>query len=176
MKKKIFIIILLIFGDILISEYLISIYYKSEPPHAMYLIVWYFFSFIINLTIAGIVYFIKKYYVKFFMINIVILIIIITSVYNIKVKKYEKDQYEEWIYHINKIQYRINYSSHDIDSVYRITILKSSYNEDGLVSGVVHIRNDTVYFTSVDSCQYYIYGDTLYNFENIEKIKVEKKY
>ncbi|MDR2650856.1 MAG: hypothetical protein LBC68_00880 [Prevotellaceae bacterium] len=177
MKKKIIIILLLlVIIDIIISEYLISVYYKSEPPHAMYLIMWYFISFIINLSVAGIMYFIRKYYVKLFISNIVVFIIIVTLVYNFEVEKYRKNQYEEWIYNINNIQHRISYSSHDIDNIYTITILKTYYNEDGVDRGIVHITNDTIYFLSVDSCQYYIYGDTLYNFEGINKIKVEKIY
>lgn len=38
--------------------------------------------------------------------------------------------------------------------------------------GNIFARNDTVYFTAVDSTTYFIYNNYLYGYKNIDKIKV----
>ena len=183
MKKNIILIIPLVIVDILIIKYLIYGHYPLTPSHAMYVILWWFYSFIINLIIACIVYFIKKYYTRFFVFNIFIFAVIAVLMFNIEVNKYMKERLDTWEFNVDGIRYDIGYSSNNadstFDSIYRIHIkerdVEYSYKK-GMGRGVVHLKNDTVYFLSIDSCQYYIYGDTLYNFEGIDRIKVKKVY
>jgi energy-coupling factor transporter transmembrane protein EcfT len=186
MKRKIIIILSLIIIDIIIVKFWILYQEKPIPYDSLYGIFVSLYCFIANIFICVIMYFIKKKFAIVFVINAFICVFILAFVQFYINKNYMESVFEKWEFYIGKNKHKISYSTFksldsvyftgEFDSIYDITVLKGSYNEDGLSSGTVHIKNDTVYFLSVDSCRYYIYEDTLYNFENIEKIKVKKIY
>ncbi|MDR1983415.1 MAG: hypothetical protein LBQ28_01115, partial [Prevotellaceae bacterium] len=142
--------------------------------------------FILNLITGSILYFLNKPFIfpfinAFIFPCVFFIILYMMSPYS--ESEFEKNN-EDWIFYINGKQFDIGYSSNNVmdialDSTYSITVKMNSHTEksykNGLGRGDVHVKNDTIYFCAVDSSLYYIYGDTLYNFENIGKIKVEKK-
>lgn len=187
MKKKIFVIILLIIIDIIIIK--CWILYRTRPiPHeALYVVFISFYCFLANIFAYLLMIFIKKQFAMFFILNAFIFVFILWFIQSSINRSYMKSVFDTWEFYIGEDKYNIGYSTFksldsiyfhaDFDSIYDITIQK--YNgEWGYKNGrgTVQVKNDTVYFLSIDSCQYYIYGDTLYNFEGIDKIKVKKKY
>jgi hypothetical protein len=86
---------------------------------------------------------------------------------------------EEWAFVIDNKNYDISYCSNNTicnDTIVYDVYVRVKGGSNGYDRGTVKEKNDTVYFLSIDSTQYYIYKDYLYNFKNIEKIKVKKKY
>jgi len=131
-------------------------------------------SFFLNLIIAFVLYLLKKHYVRFFIINAFVSFIIMWFLFAWKNK--ENACYEYYSFSIEGKIYEI--SKHKVDGEFSIMVenklLANSWNLKGW--GTTKVKNDTIHFLSIDSCQYYIYGDTLYNFEGIDKIKVKKVY
>jgi hypothetical protein len=172
--KNAMIMLIIIIIDILIIYYWI-LYINPDSSLGIVAVFQIGIVFLVNIIIAIIIYFVKKYYTLFFIANAFISTIIVSFLFYLITERNMKTPEDNWIFYINNKEYNINYKFIRKRALYFITTRDSMklLNND---SGVVYIRNDTVYFMSVDSCQYYIYGDTLYNFENIEKIKVEKIY
>ena len=171
-KKNILTMTPIIIVDILILGGWI-LYLKPSQDMAIILIYVFPILFVVNFIIAGIVYFIKKRYTPFFMLNAAVSVIMIWVFFalytEIESRKYNK----EWKFSVDSINYRIEYSPFSERS-------DNYWVGDGVYfgreRGTAKTQNDTIYFSSIDSTEYYIYKGYLYNFKNIEKIKVKKTY
>jgi hypothetical protein len=154
-----------------------ALYFKPSSDMTIALLFFIPAIFLINLVIASILYFIKRYYTPFFMINAFISAFMMYFFFGWYIDIDRKIHYESWDFSIDNVNYYISYPQ-NCDTAYWITYsTEPGWSHGGKnYRGNVCVRNDTVYFTSIDSCRYYIYRDTLYNFENIEKVKVRKKY
>jgi len=175
-KKNILTMTPIVIVDILILGGWI-LYLKPSQDMAIILIYVFPILFVANFFIAGIVYFIKKRYTPFFMLNAAVSVIMIWFFFalytEIESRKYNK----YWKFRIENTNYLINYSPfYDIGDNYRISInLENGFFERS-DRGNAKTQNDTIYFSSIDSTEYYIYKGYLYNFKNIEKIKVKKTH
>ena len=132
--------------------------------------------FLANLVLAGIIYFVKKYYTPFFVLNAFISSVLIFYFWGWYIKVETIRNWEEWDFHIGDMQYYILFAKNYEEHLYGVYYRPDSHSSWGDDRGTFEIKNDTVFFNSVDSASYYIYRDTLYNFKEIEKIKVKKKY
>ena len=164
---------MIIICDIITAVSWVWHYKPSEASQTMYLILFMIpIIFSANLIIAGIVYFIKKYYTPFFIFNSFLSSIILYLFFTLYTEIEIRKEYEEWGFKIDKVYY---YISHTLeDNNYRTLVSCGKGCFYGYDRGTVKKQNDTIYFFSVDSAQYYIYKNYLYNFKNIEKIKVKR--
>jgi len=175
-KKNILTMTPIVIVDILILGGWI-LYLKPSQDMAIILIYVFPILFVANFIIAGIVYFIKKRYTPFFMLNAAVSVIMIWFFFalytEIESRKYNK----EWKFSVDSINYRIEYSpfSERSDN-YWVNINLGDGFFQGCDRGMAKIQNDTICFSSIDSTEYYIYKGYLYNFKNIEKIKIKKTY
>lgn len=86
---------------------------------------------------------------------------------------------DSWKFFIGGVEYTISCDDINKDGSY-YSIQHSP--EPGLSiggeneRGIVFTRNDTVYFTAIDSTTYFICNNYLYGYKNIDKVKVKKKY
>ena len=133
--------------------------------------------FLANLIIAGVMYFIKRYYTQFFLLNAFISSFIFFFFFYCYIKTgsiVSKINREDYQFIMDNKSYNISY--HTKDTNYYMFV--SSCSGEGFLNlydqGIVKKQNDTIYFFSVDSNQYYIYKDCIYNFKDFEKIKVKK--
>jgi hypothetical protein len=173
-NKKHFITFLAIIIDILVIAAWV-LYFKPSDDKTIVLVFIIPFVFLVNLVIGCIVYFIKKYYTPFFLINAFISSIMIFLFFTWYIKIDNIKNYESWEFLINNTNYEISFYIPTEDNSYSLVILCNGWSR-AYDRGIYHVKNDTVFFLSTDSCKYYIYGDTLYDFENIKKITVKKKY
>ena len=175
-KKNILTMTLIVIVDIIVLGALTLLYFDPTPSMAIAYIPVLPILFVANFIIAGIVYFIKKRYTPFFMLNAAISVIMIWGFFvlytEIDTQKYNK----EWKFRVDSINYRIEYSPFsELDNNYWVNINLGNGFFEGCDRGTAMVQNDTLYFFSVDSTtQYYMYKNYLYNFKDIEKIKVKK--
>ena len=155
------------------------LYFKPSDDMSIALIFLIPTVFTANIIIAYIIYFIKKYYTPFFILNAFITPFMLFYFFGWYIEIDNKINLEKWEFVIDNKNYDISYWPNN--TVYNDTIVYGVYlrvvaGSYGYDRGIVKEKNDTVYFFSVDSTQYYIYKDYLYNFKDIDKIKVKKKY
>jgi hypothetical protein len=174
MKKSIIIIITLIIIDILaIGGW--TLYFK--PSHDMAIVLIYMIPLVIliNIIIASIMFFIKKYYTPFFILNIFISVVMLIFFFDWYSYTPTSKEYQYLEFKIDNIDYRIYCAPfRKLGNKYSITVdlgggLFRRYDD-----GIINKQNDTIYFFSVDNTQYYIYKEYLYNFKGIDKIKVNR--
>ena len=153
----------------------------SQPDESMTIILLFIIPmvFLANLMIAGIFYFIKIYYTPFFVINAFLssFLVYLFFVQYIEIDK--RIRMDSWKFFIGGVEYTISCDDINKDGSY-YSIQHSP--EPGLSiggeneRGIVFTRNDTVYFTAIDSTTYFICNNYLYGYKNIDKVKVRKKY
>ena len=170
--KTIFII--LIIDIIIIGSWIL--YIRPESSGSLVLIYAIPFLFLVNLVIAVIIFFIKKYYTPFFILNAFLSSIMLFCFFVLYTKIDIKKDYTSWNFRIDNINYEISYSSfHDANN-YWAGIVHGDGFYQGYDMGKVKKQNDTIYFFSKDSSErYYIYKDYLYNFKGIDKIRIQRK-
>jgi hypothetical protein len=176
-KKLVLTISLILIVDILCVGCW-TLYIKPESSESIALIFLIPIVFMANFIIAAVIYFIKKYYTPFFIINAFISSVMMFLFFGWYIEIDKKINTESWEFFIDNTKYDISYWSQNRDSTYRITY---SYEPgmsfgDSNGRGIVHIKKDTIYFYAVDSTQYYIYNNYLYNFKNTDKVKIKKIY
>ena len=152
------------------------LYFQPSPDMTIALIYFIPLVFFANLIIAGIMFFINKYYIRFFLLNAFLSSVILFLGFNWFVEINLKKNLESWDFRINNIDHCIDFRPLDEDNIYHVNVSCGKGCSVGYDWGIVKEQNDTVYFFSIDSTQYYIYKDYLYNFKNIEKIKVKKTH
>ena len=149
-------------------------YVKPDVSVTIYLIYMIPLIFLANLIIASIVYFIKKYYVPFFMLNAFLSSILLYFFFVLYSEIEFRKNNNCWNFNIDDTNYEISYGS--LYNKYWAGIILGEGSYQGCDIGTVKEKNDTIYFLSNDSTQYYIYKDYLYNFKGIDKIRVKKIY
>ncbi|MDR2841076.1 MAG: hypothetical protein LBV75_07430 [Paludibacter sp.] len=176
-KKNLITILIIILIDIVIIGCW-TCYIKPSEDMAIVLIFYIPIIFVINIIIAVVIYFIKKYYTAFFILNAVISSVMMFWFFGWYITIDRKIHRESWEFFIDNAKYYIDYGAKDIDSTYSITYSYEVGTSQSCPNGrgIVCVNKDTVYFYAVDSAQYYIYDNYLYNFKNIDKIKVKKRY
>ena len=120
-------------------------------------------------------YFVKKYYTKFFIFNAFLSSIILYVFFTVYTKINIRKDNKWWKFEINNIDYQIHYMPFfELDNNYSVSIVLGKGFFQGCDRGTVKEKNDTLYFFSVDSTQYYIYKDYLYNYKGNDKIRVKR--
>ncbi len=166
---------ILIIDIILIGCWIL--YFHPEGSEAIFLLFILPTVFLINLVIASILYFIKRYYTPFFIANAFLTSSILYLFWMLYIDIYGRIIWEDWELYIDGIEYSISYPSlKNGTSEYNILYSPEKGMSNGVEGGMVVMQNDTLYFTSTDGAKYFIYKNYLYGFKNNEKIKVKKRY
>jgi hypothetical protein len=173
MKRKFTIIISLIIIDILIIGIWIF-YLVSWPSDVMYLLLWSPFVFMVNLIIAFVVYFFKKSYAPFLIANSFISVLVLFFLFTYARNVYATELYESWKFSMEDTYYYI-YRCKD-DNSYHVDISCGKGCSQWYDRGYTKMKNDTIYFLSIDNFRYHIYDNYLYNFKNTDRVKVKKRY
>ena len=174
-RKKSTIFSIITFCDIIVIGCWM-LYFQPSPDMTIALIYFVPLVIFLNLIIAGVMFFINKFYTRFFLFNAFLSSVILIFLFDWFVEVNLKKEIESWDFRIDNIGYYVYYRPLDGDNIYFVNVSCGKGCSAGYDRGTVKEQNDTVYFFSVDSTQYYIYKDYLYNFKNIEKIKVKKIY
>lgn len=153
----------------------------TQPDESMTIILLFIIPivFLTNLVIAGIFYFIKMYYTPFLVINAFLSSFLVYLFFVQYIEINRRINMDSWEFFIDGVKYTISCDDINRDGSY----YSIEYSPEPGLSiggenerGIVFARNDTVYFTAVDSTIYFIYNNYLYKYKNINKIKVKKKY
>ena len=172
-KKKVIISIIVV--DIVII-YIFSQYHRNHE--LLFVAAFSFLFFILNIIIGILFCFFRKSkFFGHFVLNGLMLMFSMNIATYIQARISYATTVKECFFEINNEKYRIyyfdDYTDNYIadDELYYNVIHQGVYEK----SGKVNIKNDAIYLTDMrDSSQYYIFGDYLYNFENIDSIKLIK--
>lgn len=175
-KKHIVTLSILLIVDIIIISSAI-LYYQPDNSISIALLFIIPKIFLANLIIAGILYFIKKYYAIFFIINAFLSPCLLYFLFVQYIEISYRNSIDSWEFFIDNIKYTILYSNiNKKGNYYTIEYSPEPSISIGERKGIAIIRNDTIYFTETDSTMYFIYNSYLYNYKETDKIKVRKKY
>ena len=156
-----------------------TLYYQPDGSSAIVYLFVIFKVFWGNLLVAGILYFIKRYYTLFFVFNAFLSSFLLYLFFVQYIEISERIGMERWEFFIDGVEYTISCPTINKEGS-RYSIEYSP--EPGLSigdsndKGIAIIRNDTVYFTAPDSTVYFIYKNYLYNYKKTGKVKVRKTY
>jgi hypothetical protein len=130
------------------------------------------FVIIINLLIAGVLFFVKKQYAKFFLINAVISAISINFLYSEGISRHQRNRLESWEFRYNNTMYRIiHWKSEGTFSMSEN--FRSGSSSEFLNGKFVELNNE--YYLSTDSTRYVIRNGVLYGFRSGSKGIVLKR-
>jgi len=124
------------------------------------------FVIVINLTIAGILFFLKKQYSKFFLINAVISAFIINFLFSAEISRYQRARLESWEFKYNNRIYEIVHwksegtfsMSEQLDPGASLEFLEGKF-----------VESNKEYYLTTDSTKYVIRKNVLYGFGNGSK-------
>lgn len=119
------------------------------------------------------------YYTPFLVINAFLSSFLVYLFFVQYIEINRRIRMDSWEFFIDGVKYTISCDGINRDGSY----YSIEYSPEPGLSiggenerGIVFVRNDTVYFTAVDSTIYFIYNNYLYEYKNIDKAKVKKKY
>lgn len=167
-------LIMLLIDIVLMGGWVLAI--KPSSSLSIVLIFAIPFVFIVNLLIAGVLFFAKRQYAKYLAVNSVMSPVLLVVLFVGYIKIDLRQELEEWEFKIDDVNCSISYWIADEDSTYYVTVFDNPEYSMGCGWGQVYTKDDTVHFYSVDSSRFYIVENYLYNFNNIEKIRVSKIY
>ena len=124
------------------------------------------FVIVINLIIAGILFFFKKQYSKFFLINAVISAFIINFIFSAEISRHQRNRLESWEFKYNNRIYKIVHwksegtfsMSEQLDPGASLQFLEGKF-----------IESSKEYYLTTDSTKYVIRKNILYGFGNGSK-------
>jgi hypothetical protein len=124
------------------------------------------FVIVINLTIAGILFFFKKQYSKFFLINAGISAFIINFLFSAEISRHQRAGLESWEFKYNNRIYEIVHwksegtfsMSEQLDPGASLQFLEGKF-----------IESNKEYYLTTDSTKYVIRKNILYGFGNGSK-------
>lgn len=143
-----------------------------DPSISIFILVLIPFVIVVNLLVAGVVYYVRKQYSKFFLINTVISAVIMNYLFGEGISRRQANRLESWEFSHNNIRYQITHwksegefsMSERLDPGSSIVFLKGRFVE----------ANNEVYLTT-DSTRYVIRNGILYGFGNESKGFLLKK-
>lgn len=124
------------------------------------------FVIVINLIIAGILFFFKKQYSKFFLINAVISAFIINFLFSAEISRHQRNRLESWKFKYNNRIYEIVHwksegtfsMSEQLDPGTSLEFLEGKF-----------VESNKEYYLTTDSTKYVIRKNVLYGFGNGSK-------
>lgn len=130
------------------------------------------FVIVLNLLIAGVLYYVRKQYSKFFLINTVISAVIMNYLFGEGISRHQTDRLESWEFTHGDKRYQITHwkpedefsMSERLDPGSSTVFLEGRFTE----------ANNEVYLTT-DSTKYVIRNGVLYGFGNESKGFMLKK-
>ncbi|NDV58948.1 hypothetical protein D0T85_12640 [Bacteroides sp. 519] len=174
LKKNLVTLLWLLFIDIvLIGAW--TLYFQPTSDMTIILIYAIPIVFIINLFLSIVFLFIKKYYVTFFLVNSFIAPVILYFLFGFYIHISLIRSYDSWEFYIDDAVYTIDTTPHS-NNDYSLMISPEPGLSIGEDRGTTVIRNDTIYFTSIDGSGYFIFKKYLYGYKDMDKIKVKKIY
>jgi len=137
-----------------------------DPSVSIFILVLIPFVIVVNLLIAGVLYYMRKQYSKLFLINTVISAVIMNYLFGEGIRKHQADRLESWEFTHSDKKYQITHlkseaefsMSEQLDPGSSIVFLEGRFME----------ANNEVYLTT-DSTRYVIRNEVLYGFGNGSK-------
>jgi len=166
--------VVIIAVDILLSKCWIA-YINPDPSVSIYLIGVLPFIFIVNLIISGAMYIMKKKYAVYFLINSFVSVIIMYLLFGWATEQNVKKTMEIWNVSINDIKYEIIRNKQDNTFYTSIDLGNGAFRGIEKDQGIVYLRSDTLFFQTIDSIQYFIHDNFIFNFKGTKKEEIKKK-
>ncbi len=126
---------------------------------------------IVNLILAGLIYFIKRKYSRAFMINSLVSAIIMYYLFIGGIERHQRQRFEGWNFKLNDTTFHITHLK--LDSTFAITYSTNPGSSSGLISGKFLDKTNYYSLTS-DTGKFVIRGNYLFGFREIDSIKLVK--
>lgn len=173
MKKKIFILFIIIITDLFLFE-LWVFYINPSPSVSIYLAFALPFLFLANIVIAGIMYTVRKEYALCFVINSFVSVLLMYLLFGWATERNLKRTMEKWTVSVNDKKYEIVRYKQDDTFYILVDFGDGALQGMGKDRGVVHLKNDTLFFLTVDGMQYFIHDGFIFNFKGTKKERARK--
>jgi hypothetical protein len=173
MKKKILTLSVIIAIDVLLCVCWIF-YINPDPSISIYLALVLPSLFLANIIVAGIMYKVNKKYTLHFIINSFVSVLLMYFLFGWAIERNLKRTMEKWNVFSKGVKYEIVRYKKNNTFYLSVDLGNDAFQGMEKDRGFVYLRNDTLFFSTVDSNHYFIHDGFIFNFKGTKKERVKK--